>query len=721
MHRSQQGKGYALEQSLTHNPSAIMSLLPYNGTQDRSVPNTTSMNIPEQIGNYTLDREIGSGGSSQVWLAHHAKLPNHLVAAKVLMSQERDAILRFHREAVIAARLRHPNIVQFYDYGYAQPFHYALIEYIAGASLRQLIEKHGRLHVDETLSIFRQIAAALDHAHSLGIVHRDVSPGNILVEQGTNRALLTDFGIARENGQSITVDNAIMGTPGFLSPEHIQGSRAVTHVSDLFSLGVILYHMLSGQMPWDETPGLPDNPGFSPPMPLRQRGIDNLPGDIDRVMLTMLAIDPVRRFPSARAAVDELDRIFSRHQMTTQIIIGTTPAPAPAPTGFQSSGITANDVETILGPDLIRAPVDRAHCRAKDLRDPAMITAILDDWSSQHRFGLRRKHLGRLAHLHKITSTNVYFYRLRLLYEQRSLAEDDEEPDHSAQPFALTPEVDRWKIDLPPVTDFVEHPGARVILPGSTRVISCKPCEGRGSTPCPRCKGKQRILVTRPVAFPVGTGATTTPATLTSGTNGSTRSANGRVHNSTTTAPTPPAPAASRTEQVLVPCPACAGRGGITCARCDGVGRLVQRKAFRWNRRTEIIEGQDDEAALDENWLHRTCKAEVIYHERQTGGFRPEWAMIETLAPILAQAQQESNADTHIILSEVTVSFIPVTDIVFDLGIPGDSGLYKLAIYGFENMIPADWRFFNWERVTTIGLIAFFAVVAFISFLFALS
>lgn len=676
------------------------------------------MYIPEQIGNYTLDREIGNGATSQVWLAHHTQLPDHLVAVKVLMSQDRESVRRFHREAAIAARLRHLHIVQLYDYGYAPPFYYTLIEYIVGGSLRQLVEKQGRLQLGATLDIFRQIAAALDHAHSLGIVHRDVAPGNILVEQGTGRALLTDFGIARENGQSITVANAIMGTPGFFSPEHIQGSHAVTHLSDLFSLGVVFYHMISGQMPWDEPPGLPNSPGFSPPAPLRQRGVDSLPGDVDRVLLTMLAIDPARRFPSARAAVDELDRILSRHQMTTQIILGTTPPVSPpAPAEFQSGGIISNDVETILGPDLIRAPIDRAHRRAEELRNPAKITSLLDAWAAQHRFGLRRKLLGRLARLHKITSTNVYFYRLRLLYEQRSLAEHDEEPDHSAQPFALTPEVDRWKIDLPPVTDFVAHPGNQITLPGSTRIVSCTSCEGRGSTPCPRCNGKQRVLVTRPLALPVE--AITTAATLAAGTEGGARSVNGRLRSSTASASSSPTSGVPRTEQVLVPCPECAGRGGITCPRCAGVGRLIQRKTFRWSRHTTIIQGQDDRPALDENWLHRTCKAEMIYHERQADGFRPEWSMIATLAPILAQAQQRADADTRIVLSEVTVSFIPVTDVVFDLGKPGDRGLYRLSIYGFEHMIPADWRFFNWERVITICLVAFFAVISIIFAVFA--
>jgi hypothetical protein len=434
----------------------------------------------------------------------------------------------------------------------------------------------------------------------------------------------------------------------------------------------------------------------------------------------MLAIDPARRFPSARAAVDELDRIFTRHQMTTQIILGAAPAAAQTPVDFQSGGVTANDVETILGHDLIRAPIDRAHRRAEELRTPAAIAALLDEWSSQDRLGMRRTFLGRLARLHKVMSQNVYFYRLRVLYEQRSPAEDDEEPDHGAQPFALVPEADRWKIDLPPVTDFVDHAGDRVILPGSTRVVACKPCDGRGSTPCPRCHGKQRILVSRTLAAPQPAGPATAAASLSAG------AAQGPAARRSRGAVGPVAAqeaerATTRVEQVLVPCPECAGRGGITCERCEGVGRLIQRKTFRWRRSAEILRGQDDRPAIDEDWLQRTCKAEVLYTERHAGGFRPEWALISSLASTLAEAQRRADADTRVVLSELTVSFIPVTDIVFDLGKPGDSGLYKLTIYGFENMIPADWRFFNWERVITACLVAFLTVTTLIFAFFAFS
>lgn len=688
------------------------------------------MSVPAQLGNYKLEKEIGRGATSEVWLARHAYLNDHLVAVKVLMSQDREAIRRFQREAAIAARLRHPNITQLFDYGYQQPFFFTVLEYVPGGSLRQLLERQGALQLTDALAIFKQIAAALDYAHSLSVIHRDVAPGNILVDP-SGRALLTDFGIARDPGQPITIANSIMGTPGYLSPEHAQSATSVTHLSDLFCLGVLLYQMLSGELPWKEVPGLPEGVGFTQPIPLKERGVEGLPSDVDRVLRTMLAMDPTRRFPAARAAVGELDRIFSRHQMTTQIILdgATATVPAAQLIDFQSGGVEANAVEGVLGPDLVRAPIDRAHHRADELRNPTTITALLDAWAAQSI--LRRRFLGRLARLHKITSHNVYFFRLRVLYERRSPAEDDEEPDRKAAEIPISPEMDRWLIPLPPPKDFTNEAGERVTIPGSARIADCPTCQGKGATPCPRCKGQRRITVMRPAATPAapgaalglpsgggqaasgGAGSGRPPAPGGAADPGAAKAPGGPAAPGAATAQPPP-----RMEAVVVACPECEGRGGFVCKRCAGVRRLILRKAFRWQRTADVLNAQDDLPDVDEDWLYRACKAEVIYTERQAGGARPEWLLIPNLSGLIQRAQERVDNDTRIILTEVSVSFIPVTDVVFDLGKPGDAGLYKLSIYGFENLIPADWRFFNWERVLSLGAILFLILVSLIALAF---
>jgi predicted Ser/Thr protein kinase len=659
-----------------------------------------TMNVPAQIGNYKLEREIGRGASSEVWLARHAHLTDHVVAVKVLMSQDREAIRRFQREAAIAARLHHPHIAQLFDYGYTQPFFYTIMEYVDGGSLRQIIERRRRIPLAEALTIFRQVADALDYAHALNVVHRDISPGNILVTQKSGRALLTDFGIARDTAAPITIARAIMGTPGYLSPEHAHSASSVTHLSDIFSLGVVFYEMLAGDLPWPEPPGLPEAPPFGPPIPLKERGVEGIPGDVDRVLRTLLAIDPTHRFASARAAVDELDRIFQRHAVATQVISASASSNGTQ-LQFQAGGVEPNAVEAILGPDLVRAPIDRAHRRADELRNPAAVTAILDAWAAQDRWR-RRPLLGRMARLHKISSHNLYFYRLRVLYERRSPPETQEEPDQKAQVFPLEPELERWAVPLPPAKQFADEPGALVPIPGSTRVVICKNCAGRGTTVCARCGGKQRVYVSRAEAE-------SSEGAKAKGRTGTARlSAEPAAEGGQRTAT-----AEAKPEQVLVPCPACNGRGGVNCERCTGIGRLVQREMFRWSRQSAVLQAQDDLPALSDDWLTRNCASEVIYTQRQAGGLRPEWSLITTLDGLIAEAKATIDDNTRIAISELTVSFLPVTDVVFDLGKPGEGGLYKLAIYGFENRIPPDWRFFNWERVTFLCAIAFLlAVVA---------
>ncbi len=682
-------------------------------------------NIPQQIGNYLLEREIGRGGSGVVWLARHVSLEERRVAIKILTDYSRESILRFQREAAIACRLQHPNIVQVYDHGQDNTVYYTVMEYIHGGSLRLMIEKQGRLAGSEAMAILKQIAAALDYAHSRQVIHRDVSPGNILIEQSSGRALLTDFGIARQPDQSITVTHHIMGTPGFYSPEHMQSATSVTHLSDVFGLGAVLYFMLSAESPWKDAI-LPLERVFPTPVPLRERGVTSLPTDIDRVLQTMLANDPAKRFPSTGAAVAELERIFVRHENVTQI---NSPDPADAGDGQNpsitvvSAGIEQNAVETALGPDLVRAPVARAHQRAEDLRRPEFIAGLLDDWAAQSRFKMRRQLLGRLARLHKVSSRNVYYYRLRVLYERREKPMSVEQPDLKAEVFPLEPEVDRWQVPLPPVKDFSQNQGKPVILPGSTRVITCANCSGKGKIVCPRCKGRQRIRVPRELVQPESARRSRPEARSIAAeiaTEAPGNSPTGRRGTSSG-----PAVPTAGDEPTLVPCPDCSGQGGVRCDRCSGVGRLIQRSVFRWDRRQQEFAVQDDLPEIDETWLHQNFEANAIYCERASAGFRPEWKNVPALSDLIAEAQAKADDQNRIVLSEVTIHFIPVSDIVFDLGNydpnnPDDRGLFKLSIYGFENYIPPDWRFLNWERVLYICAISFISIIAVIFGVFAI-
>ncbi len=641
-----------------------------------------------------LDHQIGDGGSSIVWQAHHAVLTEHKVAFKFLKSHNPDDIHRFEREASIVLRLNHPNIIKTYDYGQYEGLYYTLSEYIPGVSLAQLIDEQGPIPFETALPIFRQIAAGLDYAHSQQVIHRDIAPKNILITAEGQRVVLIDFGIARGHHIASSETTSFMGTLGFLSPEHLPNGQPISHRSDIFALGIVFYYMLSATLPWDGVP----SPSLPSPIPLRQRNIPHLPAAIDRVLFTMLAFDPNRRYPSAQAAVEDLDRMIARHQVATQLLGHPQIATATTNPTFQAYGLEPSQIESVFGHAIALVVLDKVRHYADELSDPQELTRILDQWADQYPWGLRRPLLGRLATFHQVTTKLASFYYLRVLYEQRTSPQLQERPDHKAEHFPVESEVDHWKIDLPKVTDFRDEPGGRMTIPGSIQVLKCPTCQGAGVSVCPRCKGSRRVMVSRPVApslSPVASAATT-----------SQRNATPTQRLANTPKPTPPVSSSPAMEQVLEPCPDCSGRGGLPCSRCQGARRLLQEKTFRWSRQTALFTSQDGLHKLDPSILLRTCSAEELYRERSLSGFHPLWNQLDAFAPLATQAQQRLGADTRMVLSELSVHVIPVTEIIFDLGKPEEGGFYRLYIYGFEKFIPNDNRFFNWERMITIGALS---------------
>ncbi len=212
------------------------------------------MTLPEIAGRYRLERRLGSGGMSTVQLAFDTRLERH-VAVKLLaehLAEDPTFVSRFQREAMAAARLIHPNIVQVFDSGLDQRSgqHYIVMEYIEGQSCAEILRERGWLGVEDTLAIILGSCEGLDYAHRKGVVHRDVKPGNLL-HADDGRVKLADFGIAKATEQvSITQTGSVLGTAAYLAPEQGRGEEAGPP-ADIYALGVVTYQLLAGRLPYE--------------------------------------------------------------------------------------------------------------------------------------------------------------------------------------------------------------------------------------------------------------------------------------------------------------------------------------------------------------------------------------------------------------------------------------------------------------------------------------
>jgi serine/threonine-protein kinase len=262
-------------------------------------------------GRYTVVRKLGAGGMANVYLAEDQELGRR-VAIKILNERhanDEQFVERFRREAKNAAALSHPNIVSIYDRGEAEGTYYIAMEYIDGRSLKELIVSRGPAPITVAVEYARQILSALRFAHRHGIVHRDIKPHNALVD-AEGRVKVTDFGIARAGTSQMTEAGSIVGTAQYLSPEQARGAP-VDPRSDIYSLGVVLYELLTGAVPFNgDTPveiamkhlsALPE-----PPSARRAE----IPRDLDLIVLRALAKDPEDRYQSAEEMDLDLERFL---------------------------------------------------------------------------------------------------------------------------------------------------------------------------------------------------------------------------------------------------------------------------------------------------------------------------------------------------------------------------------------------------------------------------
>lgn len=311
-------------------------------------------------GRYLIDRLVGTGGMARVYKATDETL-GRAVAIKLLNARhahDEAFVERFMREASAAAKLNHPNIVQVYDRGEAENSYYIAMEYVDGVTLKDLIRSRGALPESESIAYGEQALNALRFAHRNGIVHRDIKPHNMMVDT-EGRLKIADFGIARAGSDSgLTEVGSIVGTAQYLSPEQAQG-HTVNAPSDLYSMGVVLFEMVTGRVPFEgESPVNVALRHVNDPVPSPRSARSGVSSAMEAVVLRALQKDPQARYASADEMLDDLGKVMSGDvsEQTTSVLVGAAVSSAAAAT---------SSMQTSVQPVLPAIPMDASSSYAE--------------------------------------------------------------------------------------------------------------------------------------------------------------------------------------------------------------------------------------------------------------------------------------------------------------------------------------------------------------------
>lgn len=322
--------GWVLGQRLNPKPSAVRTESAPAATQP---PRTAAAGQPDRVtlGRYRIERELGRGAMGAVYLGRDPKIGRQVAIKTMALSREFagdelvEARERFFREAETAGRLQHPDIVTIFDAGEDQELAYIAMEYLKGDDLQAYTQAPRLLPVATVLSVVARVADALGYAHSQGVVHRDIKPANVMLDLPSDVVKVTDFGIARVADSARTRTGMVLGTPSFMSPEQMAGRR-VDGRSDLYSLGVMLFQLLTGRLPHrsDSMATLMHQIANEAAPDVRSLRPD-LPEGLARVVALTLEKRPEARYASGQQLAADLRAVAARLQAA-----GTQPQPVDA-------------------------------------------------------------------------------------------------------------------------------------------------------------------------------------------------------------------------------------------------------------------------------------------------------------------------------------------------------------------------------------------------------
>jgi len=608
-----------------------------------------------ELRNYRLHERLGQEELAVVYRASHLTL-DRPVQVHILRRKDWISSSRFQLAARLAARLAHPNLQPVIDAGHDDKYGDYLVtpELDARPLIAMLVD--GPLEPALALRIAAQIAAVLDYLHSQQVFHRDVQPANILVTP-EGLAYLTNLSLAAspDTPDLSSIDEADYLTP-YSAPEQRLSKGEAGASLDVYSLGAVVLHMLSGEVP--------ASPGGEPPS---LAGRDPGLATADRVVQRMLAPQPGARYGSASAAVAAL-----RQALRAQLDQATDDMEESR--WEASAEWLENPLETALGGTLDEGFKDflaRSRKRADELHRRDAVRRLLNRWSRDGFF--RRRPLGQLVQPEQIVSYNVYFYELRTLFETRSTPMPRTRPQRPDDRSGIQSPPDIWSVSVPEVGPFEAVRPQELALPSSARVITCPECAGAAAVPCKECKGSGTVEKVRKVSGP----------------------------NNTTS-----------NETITSACPACQGYGKQQCVRCEGAGNLVEEQVFSWSRRAKLFENTDDIEDLPQLAIKR--RLEPVYAET-INPYEGRWHSVAPLGELLRTAIAEAGDDTRLLVAELKIQGATITEMDFLL----DEKPQRLYFVGFDNELIGDWSLLNLERmaVAALGGACVAIIVVFVVFL----
>ncbi len=347
--------------SLHETPAQGSFIVTDADTPPQGVPGVPTPSEPlpfERLGHYRLTSQLGRGGMGDVYLAYDEPLSRQ-VAIKVLPAQlarDTDFVRRFHAEATAAASIAHPNVVPIYFIGEDAGYHFFVMQYVDGESLGERLARDGRFRVDEALAIIGQCLAGLQAAHARGLIHRDIKPANILIDRESGRAMLVDFGLVRrlDDSSRVTATGVIMGTVDYIAPEQARG-QTVDARADIYSLGVLLYQLMAGRLPFvaDSPTAMIFQHAYERPFPL-EKAVANVPAAVAAIVARMMAKEPVERYADCAAVTADI-QAYREDRFSF-------------PIGREAGGEGFDDAEDdpLLRPALPALPTDNGWQRARD-------------------------------------------------------------------------------------------------------------------------------------------------------------------------------------------------------------------------------------------------------------------------------------------------------------------------------------------------------------------